>query len=129
MSGRRAVVPARTDVAHRITVIADLATAMICAATTLEDVLAGTDRLFIAPTPNPTLAEVAAFTHAEIGTRAKRPLSLPRWINSVVRVFERSMFELRQLAPIWYSPCIVETGELAATVPTTDWRDGVRQML
>lgn len=127
--GRRAFVPARTDVAHGITVIADLAAAMIAAADLLADVPAGTHRLLIAPTSNPTLAEIAEFTHAELGSRAKRPLALPRWTISLVGLFERSMYELRQLAPIWYSPCVVEPGELAATVPTTDWRDGVRQML
>ena len=127
--GRRAFVPARTDVAHAITVIADLAAAMIRAAHTLDDVPAGTHRLYIAPSSNPTLGEVVEFTHQHLGSKPKRPLALPRWSTRAAGLVERSMFELNQLAPIWYSPCIVESGELAADLGTTDWREGVKQML
>lgn len=127
--GRRAIVPARSDVAHGITVIEDLAAAMIRAAQLLEDVPAGTHRLLIAPSSNPTLAEIAEFTHEHLGTRPKRPLSLPRWTTRVAGIFERSMYELNQLSPIWYSPCVIETGGFAEDLGCTDWREGVRQML
>ncbi|PCC17027.1 NAD(P)-binding domain-containing protein [Brevibacterium aurantiacum] len=125
----RAIVPARSDVAHGITVIEDLAAAMIRAAQLLEDVPAGTHRRLIAPSSNPTLGEIAEFTHEHLGTRPRRPLSLPRWTTRVAGVFERSMYELNQLAPIWYSPCVIETGEFAKDLGTTDWREGVTQML
>lgn len=127
--GRRAFVPARTDVAHGITVIGDLAAAMIRAVDTLSDVPAGTHRLHIAPSSNPTLAEVATFTHEHLGSTPKRPVSLPRWSTRLAGVVERSMYELNQLAPIWYSPCVIEPGDLADELGTTDWREGVRQML
>lgn len=127
--GRRAVVPARTDLAHGITVIADLAAAMIRAAELLADVPAGTHRILIAPSSNPTLGEIAEFTHAELGSRAKKPLALPHWVISAIGLFDRSMYEMGQLAPIWYEICVIEPGALAGSVPTTDWRDGVRQML
>ncbi|MBM6588486.1 NAD(P)-binding domain-containing protein [Brevibacterium sp. RIT 803] len=127
--GRRAIVPARSDVAHGITVIEDLAAAMIGAAQLLEDVPAGTHRLLIAPSSNPTLGEIAEFTHEHLGTRPRRPLSLPRWTTRAAGIFERSMHELNRLAPIWYSPCVIEPGPFAEDLGTTDWREGVRQML
>ncbi|GAA1845909.1 NAD(P)-binding domain-containing protein [Brevibacterium marinum] len=127
--GRRAFVPARTDVAHGITVIGDLAAAMIRAAHTLADVPANSHRLHIAPSSNPTLGELVEFTHRHLGSKPKRPLVLPRWSTRVAGVVERSMFELNQLAPIWYSPCVIEPGELGASLGTTDWRQGVQQML
>ncbi|WP_181275753.1 nucleoside-diphosphate sugar epimerase [Brevibacterium oceani] len=127
--GGRAFVPARADVAHGITVIADLAAAMIRAAEVLADVPAGTHRLLLAPASNPTLSEIAEFTHAELGSRAKRPLALPHWVIRTIGLFDRSMYEVGQLGPIWYEPCVIEPGTLAGSVPTTDWRDGVRQML
>ena len=127
--GRRAMVPARTDVPHGITVIADHAAAMIRAAEHLAGVPAGTHQLFIAPASNPTLAELADFTADTLGRKHKRPFSVPRWATRAIGAFERSFFELNRLAPIWYSPCIISPGELAAEVGTTDWRDGVAQML
>lgn len=127
--GRRAMVPARTNVPHGITVIADHAAAMIRAADQLDDVPAGTHRLLIAPASNPTLAEIADFTADHLGRTAKRPISVPRWATRVVGAFERSFYELNRLAPIWYEPCIITPGELADEVGTTDWREGVRQML
>ncbi|GAA1936358.1 NAD-dependent epimerase/dehydratase family protein [Brevibacterium antiquum] len=127
--GRRARVPARSDVPHGITVIEDLAAAMIRAGQLLEDVPTGTHRLLIAPSSNPTLAEIAKFTHEHLGTRPKSPLSLPRWTTRVAGIVERSMYELNQLSPIWYSPCVIETAGFAEDLGTTDWREGVRQML
>lgn len=127
--GHRAIVPARTDVAHGITVIADLAAAMIRAAQVLEDVPAGTHRLLIAPSSNPTLGEITEFAHEHVGTRPRRPLALPRWTTRVAGVVERSMYELNQLSPIWYSPCVIEPGDFAESLGTTDWRKGITQML
>ena len=127
--GRRAMVPACTDVPHGITVIADHAAAMIRAAERLGDVPAGTHRLFIAPASNPSLAEIADFTADILGRKHKRPISIPRWATRAIGAFERSFFELNRLAPIWYEPCVITHGELAAEVGTTDWREGVRQML
>ena len=127
--GRRALLPARADLPHGITVISDLAAAMIAAAELLADVPAGTHRLLIAAASNPTLAEIAEFTHAELGSAAKRPLALPHWVVGMIGLFDRSMYEVGQLGPIWYEPCVIEPGILASSVPTTDWRDGVRQML
>src|SRR5699024_4606929 len=127
--GRRAVVPARTDVAHGITVIADHASAMVRAAELIEDVPAGTHRLLIAPASNPTLGEMAEHTSSLLGQKSKRPISVPRWVTRSAGVAEHSFFELNRLAPIWYSPCVIAPGELAAEVGTTDWREGVAQML
>lgn len=127
--GRRALVPARTDVPHGITVIADHAAAMIQAAEDLMTVPAGTHQLRIAPTSNPTLTEIADFTAEALGQKHKRPVPVPRWVTRAVGAFERSFYELNQLAPIWYEPCVIEPGTLADAVPITDWRDGVRQML
>lgn len=127
--GRRAAVPARTDVAHGITVIADHASAMIRAAERLADVPAGTHRLLIAPASNPTLGEIAEYASTLLGQRSKRPISVPRWVTRLAGAAERSFYELNRLAPIWYSPCVISPGELAAEVGTTDWRDGVAQML
>lgn len=127
--GRRASVPARTDVPHAITVIADLAAAMISAAQALGNVPAGTHRLHMAPSSNPTLGELVEFTHHHLGSKPKRPLALPQWSTRLAGVVERSMYELNQLAPIWYSPCVIELGTLADDLGTTDWREGVKQML
>lgn len=126
---RRAMVPARTDVPHGITVIADHAAAMIQAAEDLKSVPAGTHQLRIAPASNPTLADIADFTADAVGKKHKRPLSVPRWATRAIGAFERSFYELNQLAPIWYEPCVIASGDLAETVGTTDWREGVRQML
>ncbi|MCS4594732.1 NmrA family NAD(P)-binding protein [Brevibacterium sediminis] len=128
-AGRRAMVPARTDVPHGITVIADHAAAMIQAAEDLKDVPAGTHQLRIAPASNPTLAEIADFTADVLEKKHKRPLSVPRWATRAIGAFERSFYELNQLAPIWYEPCVIASSDLAETVGTTDWREGVRQML
>jgi nucleoside-diphosphate-sugar epimerase len=127
--GRRAFFPARSNVPHGITVIADHATAMIRAAEQLEDAAERTHRLHIAPASNPTLAEIVNFTADLLGQRQKRPISVPRWVTRAIGVFERSFFELNQLSPIWYEPCIIEPGDLAAEAGTTDWREGVKQML
>ncbi|MDN6133989.1 hypothetical protein [Brevibacterium sp.] len=127
--GRRAIVPARTDVPHGITVIADLAAAMIGAARSLEADNAAEHRLFLAPASNPTLADIAAFTYSYLGIPARRPIALPRWTTRVAGLVERSMFELHELSPIWYQPCIIETGELADEVGTTRWQDGIIAML
>lgn len=127
--GRRAIVPARTDLPHGITVIADHAAAMIRAAQDLADVSAGTHQLRIAPASNPTLNEIADFTSDALGRRPKSPLSVPRWATRAAGLVERSFFELNQLSPIWYEPCVIASGDLAEAVGTTDWRDGVMQML
>ncbi|MCU4297855.1 hypothetical protein D3I60_12345 [Brevibacterium permense] len=127
--GRRAMVPARTDVPHGITVIADHASAMIRVAEDLKGVPAGTHQLRIAPASNPILAEIADFTADTLGQKHKRPLSVPRWATRAIGTFERSFYELNQLAPIWYEPCVITPGELATEVGATDWREGVRQML
>ena len=128
-AGRRAMVPARTDVPHGITLIADHAAAMIQAAEDLKSVRAGTHQLPIAPASNPTLTEIADFTADTLEQKHKRPLSVPRWATRAIGTFERSFYELNQLAPIWYEPCVITPGELATEVGTTDWREGVRQML
>ena len=73
---------------------------MIRAAELLTDVPAGTHAIHIAPSSNPTLAEIAVFTHSELGSRQKRPLALPRWSVRAAGLVERSMYELAQLAPI-----------------------------
>ncbi|WP_432789035.1 NAD-dependent epimerase/dehydratase family protein [Brevibacterium sp. K11IcPPYGO002] len=127
--GRRVYVPARTDVPHGITVIADHAAAMIQAAEDLKDVPAGTHQLRIAPASNPTLAEIADFTADALGQKHKRPTTVPRWATRAAGVIERSFYELNALAPIWYEPCVISSSELAEKVGTTDWREGVRQML
>jgi nucleoside-diphosphate-sugar epimerase len=128
-AGRRAMVPARTDVPHGITVIADHAAAMIQAAEDLKSVPAGTHQLRIAPASNPTLADIADFTADVVGKKHKRPLSVPRWATRAIGAFERSFYELNQLAPIWYEPCVIASSDLAEAVGTTDWREGVTQML
>ena len=128
-AGRRAMVPARTDVPHGITLIADHAAAMIQAAEDLKSVPAGTHQLRIAPASNPTLTEIADFTADTLEQKHKRPLSVPRWATRAVGAFERSFYELNQLAPIWYEPCVIASSDLAQKVGTTDWRVGVRQML
>lgn len=128
-AGRRAMVPARTDVPHGITLIADHAAAMIQAAEDLKSVPAGTHQLRIAPASNPTLTEIADFTADALGQKHKRPLSVPRWATRAIGTFERSFYELNQLAPIWYEPCVIASSDLAQKVGTTDWRVGVRQML
>ena len=128
-AGRRAMVPARTDVPHGITVIADHAAAMIQAAEDLKSVPAGTHQLRIAPASNPTLAEIADFTADALTKKHKRPVSVPRWATRAIGAFERSFYELNQLAPIWYEPCAISSSDLAEAVGTTDWRKGVTQML
>ena len=128
-AGRRAMVPARTDVPHGITVIADHAAAMIQAAEDLKSVPAGTHQLRIAPASNPTLAEIADFTADALSKKHKRPVSVPRWATRAIGAFERSFYELNQLAPIWYEPCAISSSDLAEAVGTTDWRKGVTQML
>ena len=128
-AGHRAMVPARTDVPHGITLIADHAAAMIQAAEDLTSVPTGTYQLRIAPASNPTLAEIADFTADALGQKHKRPISVPRWATRAIGAFERSFYELNQLAPIWYEPCVISPSDLAETVGTTDWREGVRQML
>src|SRR5699024_9971816 len=111
------------------TVIADHASAMVRAAELIEDVPAGTHRLLIAPASNPTLGEIAEHTSSLLGQKSKRPISVPRWVTRSAGVAERYFFELNRLAPILYSPCVIAPGELAAEVGTTDWREGVAQML
>ncbi|WP_193071929.1 MULTISPECIES: hypothetical protein [unclassified Brevibacterium] len=125
----RAIVPARTDVPHGITVIADLGAAMISAARSVEADTAGSHRMLLAPASNPTLADITEFTYSYLGTTARKPIALPRWTTRVAGLVERSMFELHQLSPIWYQPNIIETGELAEQVGTTRWQDGVIAML
>lgn len=127
--GRRAVVPARSDVAHGITVIADLATAMIRAGQSFDAEDAQRHRVLLAPASNPSLAEIADFTHSYLGTPARKPIALPRWTTRVAGLVDRSMFELYELSPIWYEPCIIETGDFAAAVGTTRWQDGITAML
>lgn len=127
--GRRAVVPARTDVAHGITVIADLAAAMIRAGQSFETEDAQRHRVLLAPASNPSLAEIADFSHSYLGTPARKPIALPRWTTRVAGLVDRSMFELYELSPIWYEPCVIETGDFAAAVGTTRWQDGITAML
>lgn len=127
--GRRAIVPARTDVPHGITVIADLAAAMIAAARSFEAEDSDNHRLLLAPSSNPSLADITDFTYSHLGTAPRRPIALPRWTTRVAGVFDRSMFELHALSPIWYEPCVIETGDFAAEVDTTPWQQGIIAML
>ncbi|GAA3833350.1 hypothetical protein KACC15558_11380 [Brevibacterium ammoniilyticum] len=157
--GHRAVVPARTDVPHGITVIDDMAATMIQAAADFEetgrprdagelnaaDLSAGArvgsartssaragsartvsreHRLVIAPSANPTLTEVAAYTHSVLGSRVRTPIALPHAVVRAAGWFDRSMYELAELAPIWRRPCRIETGDAEA-----DWRAGIDAML
>lgn len=127
--GKRAIVPARPDVAHGITVIADLAAAMISAAQSFDDGAADSHRLLLAPASNPSLAEIADFTHRHLGTPSRKPIALPRWTTRVAGLVDRSMFELHELSPIWYEPCVIEPGDFAATIGTTHWQQGITAML
>lgn len=128
-AGRRALVPARLDVEHGITVIADLAAAMIDAAQSLSGETASGHRLLIAPSSNPTLAEIVAFTHDHLGSRALAPISLPKWATRLAGFFDRSRFELYELSPIWYESSVIESGDFAATLTTTRWQEGIVAML
>lgn len=121
--------PARTNVPHGITVIADLAAAMIRTGELLHNDAEGTHRLVIAPTSNPTLDEIAAFTASEVGTKPRKILALPHWVTRASGLFDRSMYELAALRDLWYRPNIVEPGEIAEELGTTPWQQGVRQML
>ena len=126
-AGRWAVVPARTDVPHGITVIDDMAATMIDAATDLsaaEQRHAGSHRLVIAPSANPTLAEVTAYAHDVLGSTYRKPIALPHAVVRAAGWFDRSMFELAELAPIWRRPCLIDSGDADA-----DWRAGIDAML
>lgn len=127
-AGRRALVPARVNVQHGITVISDLARAMIHAAT-LDFTQAEAHRLLLAPATNPTPAEIARYTYEQVGSPAKRAISLPWLSTRLAGVFNRSMFELSELKPLWYEPSIIEPGAFAATIGTTTWQAGVNEML
>ena len=167
--GHRAVVPARTDVPHGITVIDDMAATMIQAAADFEETgrprdagepssdarmgsaragsawvgsarvasapvgsarasstgsFAGEHRLVIAPSANPTLTDVAAYTHSVLGSRVRTPIALPHAVVRAAGWFDRSMYELAELAPIWRRPCRIDTGDAEA-----DWRAGIDAML
>ena len=125
-AGRRAVVPARTDVPHGITVIDDMAATMIDAATDVSatgERDAGSHRLVIAPSANPTLAEVAAYTHDVVGSPYRKPIALPHAAVRATGWFDRSMHELAELAPIWRRPCRIDSDTEA------DWRAGIDAML
>lgn len=78
--------PARIDVPHGITVIADLAAAMISAARSFEVENADSHRLLLAPVSNPSLAEIADFTYDHLGLAACTPIALPRWATRVARL-------------------------------------------
>lgn len=148
-AGNRAFVPARTDVPHGITVIDDMAATMIQAAADFEETgrrrdagelnaevqmgsaragsartVSGEHRLVIAPSANPTLTDVAAYTHSVVGSRVRTPIALPHAVVRAAGWFDRSMYELAELAPIWRRPCLIETGDAEA-----DWRAGVDAML
>ncbi|MFT9772401.1 hypothetical protein ACMZ29_07120 [Brevibacterium casei] len=148
-AGNRAFVPARTDVPHGITVIDDMAATMIQAAADFEETgrrrdagelnaevqmdsaragsartVSGEHRLVIAPSANPTLTDVAAYTHSVVGSRVRTPIALPHAVVRAAGWFDRSMYELAELAPIWRRPCRIETGDTEA-----DWRAGVDAML
>lgn len=121
-AGRRAVVPARTDVPHGITVIDDMAATMIDAAQSLGPG-EGVHRLVIAPSANPTLAEVAAYTHDVVGSPYRKPIALPHPVVRAAGWFDRSMFELAELSPIWRRPCRIDSDT------ESDWRAGIDAML
>ncbi|MBE4695376.1 hypothetical protein HGI16_11745 [Brevibacterium casei] len=148
-AGNRAFVPARTDVPHGITVIDDMAATMIQAAADFEETgrrrdagelnaevqmgsaragsartVSGEHRLVIAPSANPTLTDVAAYTHSVVGSRVRTPIALPHAVVRAAGWFDRSMYELAELAPIWRRPCLIETGDAEA-----DWRAGIDAML
>ncbi|MCT1766970.1 hypothetical protein M3G00_10590 [Brevibacterium casei] len=153
-AGRRAVVPARTDVPHGITVIDDMAATMMQAAAEFEETgrrrdagelsaadlsagarvgsaragsartVSGEHRLVISPSANPTLADVAAYTHLVLGSPVRTPIALPHAVVRAAGWFDRSMYELAELAPIWRRPCRIETGDAEA-----DWRAGIDAML
>ncbi len=183
-AGRRAVVLARTDVPHGITVIGDMTRTMIDAAADLADSAdevvagqvdaaaeiadlvttvagpataqadcadpavaadvtapadqattadarrqrtvttgAGPHRLVIAPSANPTLADIAAYTHEVLGSRPRKPVAVPHAVVRAAGWFERTMFELAELAPIWRRPCLIESGTVG------DWHRGIDEML
>lgn len=181
-AGRRAVVLARTDVPHGITVIGDMARTMIDAAADLADSAdtvvtgqidgaaetagpttavagpattvtdsadqpatadvprqrpvtadagrqrtvttgAGAHRLVIAPSANPTLADIAAYTHGAIGSRPRKPVAIPHAVVRAAGWFDRTMFELAELAPIWRRPCLIESGTVG------DWHRGIDEMV
>lgn len=127
--GRRSIVPAKLDVPHGLTVIADLASAMTRAAESLDGVPTSTHRLLIAPSSNPTMREIISFTYRQLGTAQRKPVSVPRWATRVAGVVDRSMYELSELAPIWYEPCVIVPGEFAEAVGRTQWEAGVAAML
>lgn len=128
-NGKRGVVPARTDLPHGITVIADLSKSMIHAAELLTNAPAGTHRRFIAPSANPSLADIAAETHSQTGTPYRTPISIPHFVVRLSGLADRSMYELAELATIWRHPNEITNGEMAEELGRTDWREGVSAML
>ncbi len=84
---------------------------------------AGRHRLVIAPSANPTLADIAAYTHEVLGSRPRKPVAVPHAVVRAAGWFERTMFELAELAPIWRRPCLIESGTVG------DWHRGIDEML
>ena len=54
----------------------------------------------------------------------RKPIALPHAVVRAAGWFDRSMFELAELAPIWRRPCLIDSGDADA-----DWRAGIDAML
>lgn len=119
-AGGRPYLPGAPRATHSLTVVDDLAVAMLLAATEAESLAesgvgggAGTDAVVHAPTDAArTPAELTAVAAERLGARHRRLIALPRLAVRAAGIANRLMYELGAIGDLWYRDCRMRPGVL-----------------
>ena len=128
VAGSRPVVIGDPEAPHSLTFVPDLAAAMLHAARHAKRLAPDGDAVLHAPSaPARSQRELIAATSALLDVPVRRPLVVPRMAVRALSPLSTLARELHGIAGIWYAPCVLRAGILAAQegMRPTSWQDAL----
>src|SRR5699024_10676770 len=128
VAGAHPVVIGDTEAPHSLTFVPDLAAAMLHAARHAQRLAPDGDAELHAPSaPARSQRELIAATSALLDVPVRRPLVVPRIAVRALSPLSTLARELHGIAGIWYAPCVLRPGILAAQegMRPTSWEDAL----
>jgi nucleoside-diphosphate-sugar epimerase len=125
-SGRPALVLGDPDAPHSLTLLEDLADALLFTARNVEALAPSGDAIVHAPSPPPiTLRRLADLAASQAGERAARVRALPFWPLALGGLASPAVRSLHAQRHLWTRPMILRPGALTTRwgLEPTPWED------